>query len=84
MRFGIGHSSEILWVQISRRFFVISDIATNIMVVAILVAILVVLLLATDPEVRVRFREVVGLELHPISLASTIEELLEEKVAAPV
>jgi hypothetical protein len=43
--------------------------------------------LATDPVVRVRFLalpEVVGLEQGPFSLVSTIEELLERKIAAPV
>jgi hypothetical protein len=41
--------------------------------------------LPTDPEVRVRFaalqdfREVVGLERGPLSLMSTIEELLQRK-----
>jgi hypothetical protein len=30
------------------------------------------------------FSEVVGLEGDPLSLVSTIEELLERKVAAPV
>jgi hypothetical protein len=45
--------------------------------------------LATDPEARVRFsalpeKEVVGLERGPISLVSTIEELLDREVAAPV
>jgi hypothetical protein len=30
------------------------------------------------------FREVVGLERDPLSLVSTIEELLDRKVAAPV
>jgi hypothetical protein len=40
-------------------------------------------LLATDPEARIRFqalpifREVVGLERGPLSLVSTIKELLE-------
>jgi hypothetical protein len=45
--------------------------------------------LATDPEARVRFpalpeKRVVGLERGPLSLVSTIEELLDRKVAAPV
>jgi hypothetical protein len=45
--------------------------------------------LATDPEARVRFpalpeKKVVGLERFPLSLASTIEELLDTKVAAPL
>jgi hypothetical protein len=45
--------------------------------------------LATDPEVRVRFpalpeKKVVGLELGPLSLVSTTEELLDRKVAVPV
>jgi hypothetical protein len=45
--------------------------------------------LATDPEARVRFPElpekkVVGLEVGPLSLVSTTEELLDRKVAAPV
>jgi hypothetical protein len=45
--------------------------------------------LATDPEARVRFpappgKNVVGLERGPLSLVSTIEELLDRKVAAPV
>jgi hypothetical protein len=45
--------------------------------------------LATDPEARVRFsalpeKKVVGLERGPLSLASTTEELLDRKVAAPV
>jgi hypothetical protein len=44
--------------------------------------------LATDPEARVRFpalpeKKVVGLERGPLSLASTTEELLDRKVAAP-
>jgi hypothetical protein len=45
--------------------------------------------LATDPEARVRFpalpkKKVVGLERGSLSLASTAEELLDRKVAAPV
>jgi hypothetical protein len=49
----------------------------------------VVLFLATDPEARVRYpalpeKKVVGLERGPLSLVSTIEELLDRKVAAPV
>jgi hypothetical protein len=45
--------------------------------------------LATDPEVRVRFpalpgKNVVGLELGPLNLVSTTEELLYRKVAVPV
>jgi hypothetical protein len=54
--------------------------------------------LATDPEARFRFpalsdflekkkkkkKQVVGLEQGPLSLASTTEELLDRKVAAPV
>jgi hypothetical protein len=47
--------------------------------------------LATEPEARVRFRryqiflEVVALERRPLSVVSTIEELLErKKVAASV
>jgi hypothetical protein len=44
--------------------------------------------LATDPEARVRFpalpKKVVGLERGPLSLVSTIEELLDRKIAAPV
>jgi hypothetical protein len=45
--------------------------------------------LATDSEARVRFpalpeKRVVGLEWGPLSLISTIEELLDRKVAAPV
>jgi hypothetical protein len=45
--------------------------------------------LATDPEDRVRFpalpeKKVVGLERGPLSLVSTIEQLLDRKVAAPV
>jgi hypothetical protein len=46
--------------------------------------------LDTDPEARVRFpalpekKKVVGLEWGPLSLASTTEELLDRKVAAPV
>jgi hypothetical protein len=45
--------------------------------------------LATDPEARVRFPElpekkVVVLERGSLSLVSTIEELLDRKVAAPV
>jgi hypothetical protein len=45
--------------------------------------------LATDTEARVRFpalleRKVVGLELGPLSLVNTTEELLDRKVAAPV
>jgi hypothetical protein len=45
--------------------------------------------LATDPEARVRFpalpkKKVLGLERGPLSLVSTIEELLDRKVAAPV
>jgi hypothetical protein len=35
--------------------------------------------LATDPEARVRFGEVVGLERGPLSLARTIEELFGRK-----
>jgi hypothetical protein len=49
---------------------------------------LVVRVLATDPEARVRFpalpKKVVGLERGPLSLVSTTEELLGRKVAAPV
>jgi hypothetical protein len=51
---------------------------------------LVVRVLATDPEARVRFpalpgkKKVVGLERGPLSLVSTTEELLDRKVAAPV
>jgi hypothetical protein len=47
-------------------------------------------LLATDPEVVVRYRryqifwEVLDLELGPLSLVSTIEELLDRKVAVPL
>jgi hypothetical protein len=45
--------------------------------------------MATDPEARVRFpalpeKNVVGLELGPLSLVSATEELLDRKVAAPV
>jgi hypothetical protein len=45
--------------------------------------------LATDPEARVRFpalpeKKVVGLELGPLNLVSTTEELLDRKVAALV
>jgi hypothetical protein len=44
--------------------------------------------LATDPEARVRFpalpKKVVGLERGPLSLMSTIVELLDRKVMAPV
>jgi hypothetical protein len=45
--------------------------------------------LATDPEARFDSRhyqkkKVVGLERGPLSLVSTIEELLDRKVAAPV
>jgi hypothetical protein len=41
------------------------------------------------PEARVRFpalpkKKVVGLERGPLSLVSTIEELLDRKIAAPV
>jgi hypothetical protein len=44
---------------------------------------------ATDPEAGVRFpalpeKKVMGLERGPLSLVSTIEELLDRKVAAPV
>jgi hypothetical protein len=44
---------------------------------------------ATEPEARVRFpalpeKKVVGLELGPLSLVSTTEELLDRKVASPV
>jgi hypothetical protein len=46
------------------------------------------MILATDPEARVLFsalpKKVVGLELGPLSLVSTTEELLDRKVAAPV
>jgi hypothetical protein len=44
-------------------------------------------LLATDPEVRVQFRryqimwEVVGLQRGPLSLMSTVEDLLERKIS---
>jgi hypothetical protein len=46
-------------------------------------------LLATDPEVWVRFpaipeKKLVGLERGSLSLVSTIEELLDRKVAVPV
>jgi hypothetical protein len=47
-------------------------------------------LLATDAEGRVRFQELPhflrssGVERGPLSLVSTIEELLGRKVAAPV
>jgi hypothetical protein len=45
--------------------------------------------LASDPEARVRFpalpeKKVLGLELGPLSLVSTTEELLDRKVTAPV
>jgi hypothetical protein len=45
--------------------------------------------LATDPEAWVRFpalpeKKVMGLERGPLSLVSTIEELLDRKVAAHV
>jgi hypothetical protein len=45
--------------------------------------------LATDPEILVRFpalpeKKVVGLELGPLSLVITTEELLDRKIAAPV
>jgi hypothetical protein len=45
--------------------------------------------LATDPEARVRFpalpeKKVVGLERGPLSLVSTTEEVLDRKIAAPV
>jgi hypothetical protein len=45
--------------------------------------------LATDQEARVRFsgttrKKVVGLERGPLSLESTIEELLNRKVSGPV
>jgi hypothetical protein len=47
------------------------------------------MLLATDPEARVRSRhyqkkKVVGLERGALSLVSTTEELLDRKVAATV
>jgi hypothetical protein len=50
---------------------------------------LVVRVLATDPEARVRFptlpeKKVVGRERGSLSLVSTTEELLDRKVAAPV
>jgi hypothetical protein len=48
---------------------------------------LVVRVLATDSEVRVRFyqkKKVVGLERGPLSLVSTTEELFDRKVAAAV
>jgi hypothetical protein len=50
---------------------------------------LVVRLLATDPEARVRLtalpeKKVLGLERGPLSLVSTTEELLDGKVADPV
>jgi hypothetical protein len=50
---------------------------------------LVVRVLATDPEARVRFpalpeKKVVGLERGALSLVSTTEELLDRKIAAPV
>jgi hypothetical protein len=50
---------------------------------------LVVRVLATDPEARVRFpalpkKKVVGLERGPLSPMRTTEELLDRKVAAPV
>jgi hypothetical protein len=48
-------------------------------------------LLLIDQEARVRFpalpkrkKKVVGLELGPLSLVSTTEELLDRKVVAPV
>jgi hypothetical protein len=40
--------------------------------------------LATDPEARVRFPALVGLERGPLGLVSTTEELLDIKVAASV
>jgi hypothetical protein len=41
--------------------------------------------LATDPEVRVRFKALAAFfERGPLSLVSTTEELLDRKVAAPV
>jgi hypothetical protein len=51
---------------------------------------LVVRIMATDPEARVRFpalpekKRVVGMERGPLSLVSTTEELLDRKVAVPV
>jgi hypothetical protein len=49
---------------------------------------LVVRVLGTDPEARVRFpalqKKVVGLERGRLSLVSTTVELLDRKVAAPV
>jgi hypothetical protein len=50
---------------------------------------LVVRVLGSDPEVRVRFpalpeKKVVGLERGPLSLVNTTEELLDRKVAASV
>jgi hypothetical protein len=50
----------------------------------------VVRVLGDNPEARVRFlalpekKTVVGLERGPLSLASTTEELLDRKLAAPV
>jgi hypothetical protein len=45
--------------------------------------------LTTDPEARVRFpalpeKKVVGLELGPLSLVSTTEEIIDRKVTVPV
>jgi hypothetical protein len=50
---------------------------------------LMVRVLATDPEARVRLpalpeKKVVGQERGPLSLVSSTEELLDRKVAAPV
>jgi hypothetical protein len=48
-----------------------------------------VVLNRSDPDARVRFpalreKNVVGLELGPLSLVSTTEELLDRKIASPV
>jgi hypothetical protein len=45
--------------------------------------------LATDPEARVQFpalpeKKSMGLEMGPLNLVSTTEELLVRKIAAPV
>jgi hypothetical protein len=50
---------------------------------------MLVRLLTTDPEARVRFpalpeKKVVGLKRGPLRLVNTNEDLLDKKVAAPV
>jgi hypothetical protein len=70
-------------IQIPNQYFLIRKQKVNIRFA------LIPYFLATDPEARVRFpalpeKKAMGLERGPLSLVSTIEELLDRKVASSV